>query len=407
MDFTYQYTEDQEEFRKEVRSWLQENIPDDKRAPVDRNELSDEMYDWWRDMHQTLAEKGWLYPTYPKEYGGGGLSGEHETILQEEFRIARVVNGFTNSLVFPTLLVWADDSQKELFLKPLLSAEKVAFQNFSEPNAGSDLASLQARAIRDGDDWLITGQKIWISGQRKPDILFGPMVTDPDAPRHRNLGYFMVPFPSEGLDQERMNLLSGDDQSVFFFDNVRVPGDHLIGGEQQGWQVTQTTLEIEHGGRGTAMPQDEALEHLLGYVENTESEGEALGADPLIQQTAVEAYIDSHVFSLLSLRNYGMYMARQEMSYQGSQTSMFGKEYRIENADRSRDIMGMYAMCGIDEPRAPYAGAPEVYQRSSLVGAHPAGTIEIQKVIIARRIGISRTRERAAATPSTAGVSGV
>ena len=188
MDFTYQYTEEQEEFRKEVRSWLQENIPDDKRAPVDRNELSDEMYDWWRDMHQTLAEKGWLYPTYPKEYGGGGLSGEHETILQEEFRIARVVNGFTNSLVFPTLLVWADDSQKELFLKPLLSAEKVAFQNFSEPNAGSDLASLQARAIRDGDDWLITGQKIWISGQRKPDILFGPMVTDPDAPRHRNLG---------------------------------------------------------------------------------------------------------------------------------------------------------------------------------------------------------------------------
>jgi len=234
MDFTYQYTEEQEQFRREVRSWLQENIPDDKRAPVDRNELSDEMYAWWRDMHQTLAEKGWLYPTYPKEYGGGGLSGEHETILQEEFRIASVVNGFINSLVFPTLLVWADDSQKELFLKPLLSAEKVAFQNFSEPNAGSDLASLQARAVRDGDDWLITGQKIWISGQRKPDILFGPMVTDPDAPRHRNLGYFMVPFPSEGLDQERMNLLSGDDQSVFFFDNVRVPGDHLIGGEQQG-----------------------------------------------------------------------------------------------------------------------------------------------------------------------------
>jgi hypothetical protein len=127
----------------------------------------------------------------------------------------------------------------------------------------------------------------------------------------------------------------------------------------------------------------------------------------VIQQAAVDAYIDSHVFGLLSLRNYGMYMARQEMSYQGSQTSMFGKVYRIENADRSRDIMGMYAMCGIDEPRAPFGGAPEVYQRSSLVGAHPAGTIEIQKVIIARRIGISRTRERAAATPSTAGVSGV
>ena len=91
MDFTYQYTDEQEQFRKEVRSWLQANIPADKRAPVDRNELSAEMSAWWREMHKTLAAKGWLYPTYPKEYGGGGLSGEHETILQEEFRDARVV----------------------------------------------------------------------------------------------------------------------------------------------------------------------------------------------------------------------------------------------------------------------------------------------------------------------------
>ena len=100
MDFAYTYTEDQEEFRQEVRSWLEENIPDDMRAPVDRMELSDKQYWFWRDMHKVLAEKGWLYPTYPKEYGGGGLTGEHETILQEEFRLARVVPGFTNALVF-------------------------------------------------------------------------------------------------------------------------------------------------------------------------------------------------------------------------------------------------------------------------------------------------------------------
>ena len=254
MDFAYTYTQDQEDFRKEVRSWLDENILEEMKAPVDRMELSDDQYAYWRDMHMVLADKGWLYPIYPKEYGGGGLSGEHETILQEEFRRARVVGGFTNGLVFPTLLVWADESQKKKFLKPLLSAEKVAFQNFSEPNAGSDLASLQSRAIRDGDDFILNGQKIWISGVEEPDFLFGPFMTDPDAPRHRNLGYFMVPFPAEGLSQERMNLLSGDDQSVFFFDNVRIPGDHLIGGDHQGWQVTQTTLEVEHGGRGQAYP---------------------------------------------------------------------------------------------------------------------------------------------------------
>ena len=407
MDFAYTYTEDQEEFRKEVRSWLEANIPAEMRAPVDRMELSQAQYDYWREMHKVLAEKGWLYPTYPKEYGGGGLTGEHETILQEEFRRARVVPGFTNALVFPTLLVWADDQQKDKFLKPLLSADKVAFQNFSEPNAGSDLASLQSRAVRDGDDFILNGQKIWISGVGEPDYLFGPFMTDPDAPRHRNLGYFMAPFPADGLSQERMDLLSGDDQSVFFFDNVRVPGDHLIGGDHQGWQVTQTTLEVEHGGRGQAYPQDEALDNLLEYVKTAPSNGGVVGDDPLIQQEAAAAYIDSHVHGLMNLRNYGMYRSRQEMTYHGSQTSMFGKLYKIKNADRARDIMGMYSLCGTDEPRAPFGGEPEVYQRGSLVGAHPAGTVEIQKVIIARRIGVSRTRERAAATPSTAGVSGV
>ena len=407
MDFSYKYTEEQDDFRKEVRSWIDENIPDEMMAPADRMELTEKQYAFWRDMHKTLAQKGWLYPTYPKEYGGGGLTGQHETVLQEEFRRARVVPGFTNGLVFPTLLVWGDDHQKEMFLKPLLSAEKIAFQNFSEPNAGSDLASLTSKAVRDGDDFLITGQKIWISGIGEPDYLFGPMVTDPDAPRHRNLGYFMVPFPAEGLTMDRMDLLSGNDQSVFFFDNVRVPGDHLIGGDHQGWQVTQTTLEVEHGGRGQAIPRDEAMDNLLEFVRNTEREGEPLGDDPLIQQSTMSAYIDSHIHGLFSLRNYAMYHARQEMSYQGSQSSMFGKVYRIDNADRARDIMGMYSLCGISEPRAPFGGQPEVYQRSSLVGAHPAGTIEIQKVIIARRIGISRTRERAAATPSTAGVSSV
>jgi hypothetical protein len=127
----------------------------------------------------------------------------------------------------------------------------------------------------------------------------------------------------------------------------------------------------------------------------------------VLQQVAMDAYIDSRINTLLNQRNYWMYQARQEMTYHGSQTSMYTKTYRITNSDRARDIMGMYSLLGVREPRAPFEGAPEVYQRSSLTGAHPGGTIEIQKVIMARRLGISRTRERAAATPSTTGVSGV
>ena len=407
MDFKYRYTPEQEEFRKEVRVWLEENIPHDMRAPVDRLDLTDEHYSFWRQMHQTLATKGWLYPTYPTEYGGGGLTGEHETIIMEEFERARVVPDFTNTYIFPTILVWGTEEQKRKFLTPILKSEKVAFQNFTEPNAGSDLASLQSRAVRDGDDWIISGQKTFISGHGDPDFLFGPIVTDADAPRHRNLGYFLIPCPSPGLELSRLNLLTGHDQSFIFMDNVRVPGDHLIGGDHEGWQVTQTTLEIEHGGRGVVLPRDEALDNLLAYVRATEHNGGKLGNDVVVQQESMAAYIESRINDLFARRNYWMYQARQEMSYHGSQSALFRKSYRIRNADRARNIMGMYSLLGVDEPRAPFGGQPEVYQRSSLTGAHPGGTLEIQKVIMARRLGISRTRERAAATPSTSGVSGV
>jgi len=407
MDFELHYTKEQEDFRKEVRSWLEANIPANMRAPVDRLDLTEGQYLFWREKHQEIAEKGWLYPTYPKEYGGGGLTGEHETIIMEEFERAKVVRDFTNALCLPTLMVWATEEQKKKFLTPLLKAQKVAFQNFSEPDAGSDLASLKSRAVRDGDDWIITGQKVFISGHGEPDWLFGPMVTDGDAPRHRNLGYFMVPAPSEGLELRRLNLLTGHDQSFVFMDGVRVSGDTLIGGDHQGWQVAQTTLEIEHGGRGAAFPRDESLENLLTYVRDTKRNGGKLGDDPIVQQDAMEAYTESHIFGLLSRRNYWMYQAHQEMSYHGSQSSMFGKTFRMRNADRARDIMGMYSLLGVREPRAAFGGQPEVYQRGSLTGAHPGGTIEIQKVIIARRMGISRTQERAAATPSTTGAKGV
>jgi hypothetical protein len=407
MDFKYHYTEEQEAFRKEVREWLEQNVPENMRAPVDRLDLSDEQYHFWKDMHQQLAAKGWLHPTYPTEYGGGGLSGEHETIILEEFRDARVVNGFTNGLVFPTLLVWATEEQKQKYLAPLLKAEKIAFQLFTEPNAGSDLASLQSRAVRDGDDWIANGQKIFISGHGDPDFLFGPLVTDTDAPRHRNLGYFMMPYPAPGLTLERMGLLTGQDQSTFFIDNVRMPGDSLIGNEGQGWQVAQTTLEIEHGGRGVAFPVDEAMSNMLKFVQSTKHNGGRLGDDKVVQQETMDALIETHIHTLLAQRNFSMYQARQEMSYHGSQSSMFRKEYHMRNADRARHVMGMYSMLGVNEPRAPFDGEPEVFQRSSLTGAHPGGTIEIQKVIMARRMGISRTKERAAATPSTTGVSGV
>ncbi len=172
-----------------------------------------------------------------------------------------------------------------------------------------ELAEPQSKAVRDGDDWILNGQKIFISGHGDPDWLYGPLITDPDAPRHRNLGYFMVPYPAEGLAMERMGLLTGHDQSMFFMDNVRVQGDHLVGQEGQGWQVSQTTLEVEHGGRGIAFPLDESMDNLLTYVKGTRHNGGGLGDDPVVQQDTMDALLDTHVHTLLAQRNYSMYQA--------------------------------------------------------------------------------------------------
>ena len=171
--------------------------------------------------------------------------------------------------------------------------------------------------------------------------------------------------------------------------------------------MTQTTLELEHGGRGAAYQRDEALENLLDYTWNTRRNGHTLGDDPVLQQLAMDAYIDSQVNRLFQGRNYSMYQSRHEMSYEGSQSDYQKKTFALRNADRARDILGMYSVLGVREPRAPFRGAPEVYQRSSLTGAHPGGTLEVQRLIMARRLGISRTRERAAVTPASSGVSGV
>ena len=402
------YTEEQEQFRKEVRAWIEESVPENMKEPIDGRDFTEEQYRFWLEKHKEMGSKGWLYPTHPTEYGGGGLTGDHETILSEELHNAKVPwSG--SSLLFAALLVWGTEEQKQKFLPLLTSGGKTAWQKLTEPKGGADLANYQSRAVRDGDDWLLTGQNVFISGCPRPewtpagpDYLYGPMLTDPEAPRHRNLGYFIVPVNSPGLEIKEMNLLPGYDQHAIFMDSVRVPGDHLIGGDHQGWQVLSTHLDQEHGGRGQAFHRDQVVDNLVSYARDTKHDGGTPGNDPVLQQTTVEAYNDSHVDDLLAKRTYWMYQGRMEMSYEGNVHNVHNREQDLRNAIRVRDVMGLYALLDGKDPGSPHGGAQEVNQRSKAGQRHAAGSNNIPKVILSRRIGISRTQERAAPTPSTA-----
>ena len=403
MDFEYHYTEAQETFRKEVGSWLDENVPHSYKAPVDQEEMSDAHYNVAREMRRKLGKKGWLNPTYPKQYGGGGLSGEQEVILGEELRKRKVPLLFSNPWITSTLLVWGTEEQKQKFLVPLLMGELIAYQAFTEPQSGSDLANVKSTAVRDGDDWIINGQKLFVSGPGpdRCDILYGPLMTDPDSPRHRNLGYFIIPAKIPGVSLVPMKLTNGRGQHFVFYENARVTGDHLIGGDHQGWQVTQTSLEEEHGGRGRPLAPDDSLQDLVKYVQKTKHNDGRLGEDPFIQQNVVDDYIDSHVGGLLTSRNYSMFANREEMSYHGSQGASWGMVAGERSMTRGREVFGPYSLLGTKDARAVNGGSPEVRYGRRMV-PHAGGSPEIQKVIIARRLGISRTPERAAPTPSTA-----
>ena len=406
MDFANTYTKEQEQFREEVQAWIKANVPENMRAYdgmfEEAGNLTPEMRAFWKEKHLELGEKGWLYPTYPEEYGGGGLTANHETILTEEFRIARVVPHHADHTTIDALLVWGTEEQKQMFLAPILRGEKTCHQKLTEPQSGADQANVRNRAVKDGDYWLITGQNVFISTYPDVDWLSGQALTDPDAPRHRNTGFFLIDNPSEGLTIVEMNLAVGHMQKFVFMDSVRVPADHLIGGPTEGWQVMSTLLETEHGGAGSAAPEDPVADNLITYMQERRKSGDLPGTDPVIRQKAVEAWIDAHIDGLMSARTHWMYMSRKEMSWEGPTGVLFNRWYHLRNVARVRDVMGMYAQLGRHDPLAPFGGENEIYQRTRFERQHGAGSLNITKVVVARRIGISRTKERAAVTPMTA-----
>jgi len=271
MDFEIPYTDEQEEFRKEVGTWLEQNGP--------KMEIPEELmmgpehiaeFNAWRER---LGKKGWLAPTWPKELGGGGLTPAHAVVIREE--VSR--RGFPQagdlglSLGAPAMMIHGTDEQKQRFIPPILKGEVGTWQVFTEPEAGSDLASLRTRGVRDGDVYVVNGSKQFVGSPRKPDFLYTLVNTNPDAPRHENISAFLIPAKLAGITIAPMDLIGGGGKQFVFFDNVRVPTDCLIGQEGKGWNIANTTLELEHGGSGSpggevSGPRGSMLRQVIEYL---------------------------------------------------------------------------------------------------------------------------------------------
>ena len=406
MDFEPRYTSQQQEFRSDVRNWLSDNLPDGLEYPADSDDLTRDGYLRLRQLGRSLGSKGWLWPTAPVEYGGGGLSIDHAIVIEEELDEYELsLPPYYDSggrLGGASVLVWGSDYQKERFLPPILRGEVRTWQLLTEPGAGSDLAGVEMSAVRDGDDYVLNGQKVFVGSSHGAEMLWTIARTTPDGERHRNLSWFMVPTDTPGITIQPMELLitSGEGgagtgtKNTIFFDDVRVPAFNLIGGENHGWQVATTHLELEHGAGGS-IRRNRMVDRLFEYSAGLKRNGKPLGSDPEIRELLADVFIEAEISRLFGLRNYWMRHTGQQMAHEGPQHSLYRKQSGLRSAQAMLDILGPYALTN-DPKWDPSEGHMEVFQRSSIVAMHPGGTAEIQKVIMARRLGIGRqVRERA------------
>ncbi|HET7737768.1 MAG TPA: acyl-CoA dehydrogenase family protein, partial [Tepidiformaceae bacterium] len=253
-------------FRDNVRTFLHAEAPrrdNEVLPPPERQRRDSEARKEWAAK---LSQRGWVAPAWPKEYGGAGLGVMEQFILNEEFAEARVQNvgGMGVAMIGPTLIAHGTEAQKNEHLPRILRGEIQWCQGYSEPGAGSDLAALQTRAVRDGDDWVINGQKIWTSGAHESDWIYMLARSDPDAPKHRGITYFMVDMKTPGITvRPLINMGNLHSFNEVFFEDVRVPAANIIGEVNRGWYAGTTTLDFERSSIGNAIGQRQTLEYYL------------------------------------------------------------------------------------------------------------------------------------------------
>jgi len=392
MDFELSYSVEQEAFRKEVQDWLVVNLPKEfeDSVPPDAQDYTLEHFNFAREFRKKLGAQGWLAPTWPKEQGGGGLTVAHQIVLEEEMARHEIpsVGDLGLTLGAPAINAWGTEEQKKRILPAILKGEIVVWQVFTEPGAGSDLASLKTRAVEDGDDYVLNGNKIFVGSKYTADYLYTLAVTDPEAPRHQNIGAFIIPAETAGVSVHQLDLIAGGGKRAIFFDDVRVPKENMLGGRGQGWWVAQTTLELEHGGGGAVAPRNQLVDELIDHVRTTKVNGRRVGDDPDVRRRVVEAYITAERIRLIGLRNYWMRNAGVKQTYEGSQFSLTRKMFMPALASTMLEVLGPLALIK-DRKWAPGRAQFEDWQRAS-TATHPGGTIEVQKVIMARQMGLSR-----------------
>ncbi len=398
MDLTY--PAEAEDFRLVIREWLKDNLPDGwfdegfSMTPEERRAFNEA----WTEK---LFGGGWICASWPTEYGGKGLTLLQQVVLNEEFARAQAplrADFFGDTLVGPTILQWGTEEQKQQFIPGILKGEIAWCQGFSEPNSGSDLASLATRAELDGDEWVISGQKVWTTQAQYADYIFLLARTDPDASPHAGISYLLVPMKQPGVEVRPIQQVDGSAEfNEVFFENVRCPKENVVGGVNNGWKVAMTTLGFERGSSATTGFR-RFLREWDTLVATAKENGK--DADPLIRQDLVKSWADIKIMQINGYRSLTDALnGTHETAKLGACNKMFWSETHKRTMNLAIDILGMEGQIlsgtgdaegmlpggvrGRDDYPVSSTQASFFFSRSETIWG---GSAEIQRNIVGERV---------------------
>ena len=388
----FQFSNEDQAFRGELRDFIeQERLPQ-----WDRNDSGSDDASWelTKQMRQKLAGRGWLTMHWPEEYGGASASSVRTAIFNEEMSYHRVPgrDNFGVRMMGATLMIHGTDEQKLAHLPSVARGEVQWCQGYSEPESGSDLASLSTRAVRDGDDFVINGTKIWTSMAHRADWMMVLARSDVDAPKHRGISFFLVDMKTPGVQVKPIiNMAGRHEFNEVLFDNVRVPATNIVGEENRGWYVAVTLLDFERSGIDYSANARRLLDDVRQYATETRRNGESLMTIPWVRSALADRYIDCEVARLIAYNVAYMQGEGLVPNKEASASKVFGSEAAQRVSKTCMEILGLHGALGLGEKWAPLEGRIQESWMLNISGTIAAGTSEIQRNVIASRgLGLPR-----------------
>jgi alkylation response protein AidB-like acyl-CoA dehydrogenase len=390
LDFTL--TPEQEAFRERVRSWLAANIPSEWRSLGSNEVPRSEAYAFLRKWQAKLFDAGFIGLTWPKEAGGAGLTFMEEMILHQEMALQKaplILNVLGVGMAGPTIIAYGTEEQKKRYPAKILSCEEIWCQGYSEPNAGSDLAALQTRAVKDGEYWVINGQKVWTSLAHVADYMMLLARTDPDAPKHKGITYFLLDMKLPGVTVKPLKQITGDDEfNEVFFDNVRVHESQVLGGVNNGWAVGMTTLMYERLalGFGLQVRLRIGVDQVIDLARRMEKNGRVLTKDPVMRQKLAQLWIDCESLKYTGARAITKLLRGELPGPEASTGKMGWVETNQRLQELAMEIEGPYSQLTRGSAWAVDTGVWQYSFLRSRANSIEGGTTEIQKNIIGERV---------------------